>query len=195
MSKHLIVWDLDDTLYFSEVPIDIYDSKGKLVEQIWSRELADHKLQQGHRYCFSGLRNAQAFVDTRLVCRPAMNLFKRHQMLAKQFENYQIAIVTGRKPFDEPAKILNAFKEDGIDLDVVDFVCVGPINRSESDKIAHYKMKEVAGRFELDSEIDEFSMYDDDKRNLEAAVELLKKEPQIKPWLYLADHGNFTCFN
>lgn len=161
-SSHLICWDMDDTLFYSESYVTVVDHLGSEIKQLNSEQYKFYQLPDTHKFRYDYFNDVDVFRNTAQVIRATKKVFDQHQLLAKQLPGVDVIIITGRHPFSEHDKFLQFMKENTFDIDLVKIYCVGHFPQASTSLRKLAVIKDCMMKKQYDS----ISMYDDDKRNL-----------------------------
>mgnify|MGYP003342647669 CR=1 FL=1 len=181
----LYVFDIDDTLFRTNILVHIRDANGRIVKSLNTQEFNQYKLQPSQRYDFSDFRDADKFERT---SKPIIPMIVRLRILQKDIENTnsKIVMITGRSDFDDKDKFLDVFRRLGVDIDKIHIYRAG--NLSVPESIADKKAAIVKTLLNTEKNYRHAVMYDDNIDNLETFKKLGSEFPDVSFTSYQAFH-------
>jgi hypothetical protein len=168
LTKRLIVYDVDDTLFFANQRI------GLTVDGVptWMTP------QEFHEYDVAGLVDHSVDYSLLLSSDNFVSCLKPNQICIEKLiydidrADSDIVIMTARGEVDDVPKFKSAFRDHGIDIDSVEFRFCSP-----DVTLSSHKKKEPHFRQMLAQHYDEVTVYDDNVLNLETVHHIALEYP------------------
>lgn len=169
--KHLVIFDVDDTLLHTTAQIAVVKD-GQIVRRLSNQQFNDYVLQPGEQYDFSEFRDALKF---NRESTPIGRMIEKLKFKMQNPRNH-IIFLTARSDFDDKDLFLQTFKDLHIDMSRIHVHRAG--NLPGDDAPAHKKAVWV--RHYLDTgRYDSVSLYDDSNQNLRVFKSLDREYPGI----------------
>lgn len=170
-NKGLHVFDVDGVAFHPNAHVHVNDEHGRRVASLNHHEFNTHKLQQGHSYDFSEFRDADTFEKGQPI-HPILRKIK-----AIQKNGGQVAFNTARADFNDKDKVLDKFRQHGVNMDKAHLHRAG----NNSDKLSTAEKKNVELRKMITKhQPSHIHFYDDDTANLDAFNKEAANHPIIK---------------
>ena len=186
IKKHLVIFDIDDTLFHTTAMIRVLKKDGTTLE-LTNQQFNNYVKEPDDKIDFDEFKNAEKFKRESKPIKPMIDKLKTILSNAK---NSKIIMLTARSDFDNRDVFLNTFREYGIDMSRVHVHRAG--NLEEPDTPA--EKKAVIIRQYLDTnQYDHVAMYDDSIKNLQVFAKLKQEYTEVRFFPYLVDvDGNVT---
>ena len=162
----LTIFDVDDTLFKTAALVHVF-LDGRKVYSLNSQELVDHKLKDGESYDFSQFKCSTMFVET---ATPIESMINEARKIVKKSGDprSKAVIITARPWMDDMKKFIKVFHDHGLDIDEMNFHCVGDNNVVTTAEAKKF----IVGTYLSDGEFDKVRIYEDNSENIHAFLEL-----------------------
>lgn len=179
--KHLICFDIDDTLLHTTAKIGVIKD-GRTVARLSNQQFNDYVLKQGEQFDFSEFRDSLKFhTESTPITRMIAKL--KHKM---RDPRNVVIFLTARADFDDRDLFLLTFKNLGIDMSRIHVHRAGNLPGDESPA----QKKAVWVRQYLDTDrYSAVSLYDDSNQNLRVFKSLENEYPSVDFHAYHVSDG------
>ena len=178
--KGLTIFDIDDTMFKSKAKVEVVRNN-KVVKILPPKAFNTYKLAKGETFDFGQFKSAKLFAQTAIPIGKMINKFKAilKNAVAK---GSKVVIITARADMDVKKLFLDTFKAHGIDIDKSHIHRAGNIGGSSATAKQHFFRKY------LDTgEYKRVRLFDDDKSNLKALLDLKSDYNDVEFFAYLAN--------
>jgi hypothetical protein len=179
LTASLTIFDIDDTLFFTESKVKIYkDAEHKY--SLSPSEFNSHKLSEGEAYDFSEFSSSEVFEETAKPIHSIIRIAKKLLNEILHDSKSKVIIVTARGDMDDRDLFLSTFRKYGIDIDRIHIYRVGGTSEP-----AHVGKQRIFRKYLSEGTYSTVSLFDDSQMNLQALWELRDEFPQtiIKTYL------------
>lgn len=182
--KHLICFDIDDTLLHTTAQIAVVKD-GRTVAKLSNQQFNDYTLKPGEEFDFSEFRDAIKFNQE---SRPIHNMIEKLKTKMGNSRN-EVIFLTARADFDNKDIFLQTFHDLGIDMDQIHVHRAGNL----PGDVAPAHKKAVWVRRYLDTgKYNAVSLYDDSNQNLRVFKALQDEYPGVQFKAYHVGDGGKT---
>lgn len=163
--------DLDETLFhtFAKIRVTRF---GKLIKELDNQEFNNYELQPGEAFDFSAFEDATFFKET---SEPIPKVIERVKKMIRRIKETssesRIIVLTARRDLDDKDTFLEAFRQQGIDVDNQDVIYIERSGNSEEGDVAE-KKQQVMLKYLNTGKYRRCRLIDDDENNLKAFKEL-----------------------
>jgi len=188
----LSIWDIDDTLFESETSVFVIKDN-KIVKKLSTSEYNSYRPKLGENFDFSEFRDSNLFFHH---AKPlSANLRMAKESLEKK--NNFFMVLTARADFNDKNLILRKFEMYGLEMNkpTTHIVRSGNLGLStaagKKEVIAaclNTKRRDASAKFKT------ASLYDDDKRNLDAFLSLKSSVSDIKYETFIIKNGHIQFY-
>ncbi|MBD3209601.1 hypothetical protein GF367_04270 [Candidatus Woesearchaeota archaeon] len=176
--------DLDETLFRTYAKINVIKN-GNVTKKLTNKEFNNYRRKPGESFDFGEFKDARLFKKT---SKPVTKLIKRIKKMIRRIKETnsksRIIVLTARPDMDNKEIFLEAFREQGIDVDRQDIVYI--------HRTAHLKGTVAQKKQRVMQDYIEHGKYqrcrliDDDQQNLAALKELAATHPGMEFYGLLA---------
>jgi hypothetical protein len=178
---HLIVFDIDDTLFHTTAKINVIKPDGTKLS-LTNQQYNNYVSEPGDKFDFEEFKDAEKFSRESDPIRPMIAKLKA---ILNNSRTSKIIMLTARSDFDDRDKFLETFARYGIDMSRVHVHRAGNLNHPNSPA----EKKAVFIRNYLNTnKYDRVTMYDDSMKNLRVFSELKSEYPNVQFSPYFVDH-------
>lgn len=167
-------FDVDETLFKTDTLTRVVRSGGDDYT-LTDRQLYDHMLGDGERYDYSMYGSAEFF---RVSARPVEKMLREARRVCQE-SDHRVVIVTARPEMDDMGLFVQTFHDHGIDVDAVDFNCVGSVDDYSEEDVPKRK-SEVFSRYLSAGDYSLARVFDDNRKNIDAFVDLHMSHPTME---------------
>lgn len=173
MAGTLTIFDVDDTLFRTKAITRVLVN-GMPLYSLTDSELNSHTLKHHEEYDYSQYYDANFF---RVTADPIERMVEKARLIVKAKDNpdSRAIIVTARPWLDDMPLFIQTFHDHGIDIDEVDFHCVGDdytCNTAEAKKKI-FRLYLSRGNYNATR------IYEDNILNIEGFLELKQEYPDV----------------
>lgn len=169
---------MDETLFRTSAKVKVIKGS-EVVRELSNREFNAYRLGEGERFDFSQFKDTRLFKDTSEPVVKVVERVKRMILRIKETSSRsRIIILTARKDMDDKQSFLEAFREQGIDVDRKDIIYIERAGNLEGGSVAERKLR-VMRKYLSTGSYQRCRLIDDDEQNLEAFKSLLREFPGV----------------
>lgn len=186
--KPLVVYDIDDTIFFANQSIVVLDAEGNEIDHIDHEEYKrrEDSGEHHHTYSWHMLENSEDFIKT---LKP--NTIVIEQLIKDLASDVEVILLTARTSPDNVSRFREAFSYHGMDLGDALLIFAGdncPGNRSWLNKAIEFEKL-------FQRQPPHITIYDDSKKNLETFQAVSMDYPFTgTTLLWIRDDGNIQKY-
>lgn len=181
MSKKLIIFDIDETIFHTFAMINVLKNN-KIIKKLNNQEFNIYNLKDGEKFDFSEFRNSEIFYNTSKPINNIFNLARRY--IDKLSENDKLIFLTAREDFDDKQKFLETFRKYGLNIDHPN-VYVERSGKLNNIKNVEKRKNIIIEKYLKTNKYCYIKMYDDSLKNLK---EFYKLKSKYKKYNFSAIH-------
>ena len=178
----LHMFDMDDTMFHSpNTRVGVRNQAGKIVGRLTSQQYSNHKLTPGHKYDYEEFKDSHKFHKEAQPIPKMISLVRKVHRSTKG-TNSRVIINTARQDLHDRDKFLDKFRKHGIDINSIHVERAGKITGGTTAE----KKMQVTRKHLNTGKYKRVNLYDDDKANLHALLQLKGEYPHVKFTAYHA---------
>lgn len=171
MSKKLIIFDIDETIFHTFAMINVLKNN-KIIKKLNNQEFNIYNLKDGEKFDFSEFRNSEIFYNTSKPINNIFNLARRY--IDKLSKNDKLIFLTAREDFDDKQKFLETFRKYGLNIDHPN-VYVERSGNLNNIKNVEKRKNIIIEKYLKTNKYCYIKMYDDSLKNLKEFYKLKSK--------------------
>jgi hypothetical protein len=183
LSKNSIVFvDVDETLFRTFAKIHVVKND-EVIKKLDNKDFNSYVLGEGESFDFHEFRSGKLFKETSIPIPQTMNKLKNLISKIKEIRNAcaddncsKIIFLTAREDFFDKQNFLEAFRNQGIDIDDKKLMYIERAGNLKESSVPE-KKKKIMMKYLSSGKYDFVQMIDDDEKNIEVLKEIAYSFP------------------